>query len=336
MTAATLLHPFTADLLPPPAPDARVLWLGADPDFTLPEAFPSDITFVQGFRPTFLRLAQSRWNVTPSPEGEGYDLALVQCTRHRGENEARVGEALRRLKPGGLLVVAGGKTEGADSLRKRVGAWLSLEGHASKHHGIVFWAYRPDVLPPEAAAPAEPVGIESDGARFRTLPGMFSHGEVDAASKLLADHLPTGLKGAAADFCAGWGYLSRRLLDTQPGLTALDLYEADWASLEAAKSNLGGDEGRALGFFWQDLLGEPVERRYDVIVMNPPFHQGRAAEPGIGQEMIEKAAKALKGGGRLFIVANRGLPYEAVLAARFKTVRPLGADKRFNLFEAVR
>jgi 16S rRNA (guanine1207-N2)-methyltransferase len=336
MTAATLLHPFTAGLLPSPALEARLLWLGAEPDFTLPEAFPNAITFVQGFRPAFLRLANSGRNVIPSPEGEGYDLALVQCTRHRGENEARVGEALRRLKPGGLLVVAGGKTDGADSLRKRVSGWLSLEGHASKHHGIVFWVYRPDALPPEAAVPAEPVGFESDGARFRTLPGMFSHGEVDAASKLLADHLPAGLKGAAADFCAGWGYLSRRLLDTQPGLTALDLYEADWASLEAAKSNLGGDEGRALGFFWQDLLGEPVERRYDLIVMNPPFHQGRAAEPGIGQGMIDQAAKALKSGGRLFMVANRGLPYEAVLAARFNTLKPLGADKRFNLFEAVR
>ncbi|MBE7183137.1 MAG: class I SAM-dependent methyltransferase [Methylobacterium mesophilicum] len=335
MTAATLLHPFTADLLPPPKPDARVLWLGADPDFVLPEAFPSDITFVQGFRPTFLRLAKTGRNVIPSADGDAYDLALVQCTRHRGENEARIGEALRRLKPGGMIVVAGGKTEGADSLRKRVGAWLSLEGHASKHHGIVFWAHRPETLPPEAIRQPEPMAFEANGARFQTLPGMFSHGEVDPASKLLADRLPIGLKGHAADFCAGCGYLSCRLLDAQPRITALDLYEADWASLEAAKSNLSG-ENRALGFFWQDLLGEPVERRYDVIVMNPPFHQGRAAEPEIGQGMIKAAAKALKSGGRLFMVANRGLPYETALGSQFKSVRPMGADKRFNLFEAVR
>ena len=53
--------------------------------------------------------------------------------------------------------------------------------------------------------------------------------------------------------------------------------------------------------------------------MNPPFHRGRAAEPEIGAGMIRAAAKALKPGGRLFMVANRQLPYETVLAAVFSS-----------------
>ena len=66
-------------------------------------------------------------------------------------------------------------------------------------------------------------------------------------------------------------------------MTAIDLYEADFASLEAARTNLAGIGASRPRFFWHDLAAEPVDDRYDAIVMNPPFHQGRAAEPEIGQ-----------------------------------------------------
>ena len=45
--------------------------------------------------------------------------------------------------------------------------------------------------------------------------------------------------------------------------------------------------------------------------MNPPFHTRPRADPALGQAMIRKAAAALRRGGRLFMVANRQLPYEA-------------------------
>ncbi|WP_292248410.1 methyltransferase, partial [Mesorhizobium sp.] len=89
-------------------------------------------------------------------------------------------------------------------------------------------------------------------------------------------------------------------------------------------------------FFWTDLLGEPVERRYDAILMNPPFHRGRAAEPEIGAGMIRAAAKTLKPGGRLFMVANRQLPYEAVLAAAFSSHAEIARDGMFKVLSARR
>jgi len=116
------------------------------------------------------------------------------------------------------------------------------------------------------------------------------------------------------------------------GLSGLDLYEADFDALEAAKGNLGNTV--AQGFFWTDLLAEPVELRYDVIAMNPPFHRSRAAEPEIGVGMIRAAAKALKPGGRLFMVANRQLPYESVLSAAFASHAELARDGMFKVFSA--
>lgn len=329
---ATLIHPFESGALAAPE-TGRFLFLGAEPGFRLPEGFGADLHLVQGFRPHFRALEAARHKVAPRSEGTDFDGALVLAGRHRGQNEARIAEAVERVLPGGLILVAGGSDDGIASLRKRIEKLVGLEGSLPKHHGIAFWFRRPD----DAAALASalrpgPMLVEG---RFATAPGMFSHDRIDAGSRLLVECLPESTKGNAADFGAGWGYLSAMLAERTKGLAKIDLYEADYESLEAAKKNLAAlPNAPEFDFFWLDLVGEKVERKYDLIVMNPPFHQGRAAEPGIGQAMIKAVSGALKSGGQLLMVANRGLPYDQVLKAAFKDAGELRNESGFRVFAA--
>ncbi|RVD72195.1 class I SAM-dependent methyltransferase, partial [Mesorhizobium sp. M4A.F.Ca.ET.029.04.2.1] len=257
---------------------------------------------------------------------------LVLAGRHRGQNELRVAEAIERVAAGGLIVVAGGKEDGIASLRKRIDELVPLDGHLPKHHGVAFWFRRPVDAGAAAVLRAANPAVLVEG-RFHTAPGMFSFDRVDTGSKLLVESLPGDLKGIVADFCAGWGYVAAEVAPRFPGLTALDLFEADFEALEAAKANVNNTSA-APRFFWADLLGEPVERRYDAILMNPPFHRGRAAEPEVGAGIIRAAGKALKPGGRLFMVANRQLPYEAVLAAAFSSHVEVARDGMFKVLSA--
>ena len=129
--------------MPLPRKGERVLFLGAEPGFRLPEGFEAALHLVQGFRPHFRALQASGFTVTPQAEGGGFDTALVLAGRHRGQNELRIAEALERVAPGGLIVIAGGKDDGIASLRKRVDELVPLEGHLPKYHGIAFWLRRP-------------------------------------------------------------------------------------------------------------------------------------------------------------------------------------------------
>jgi 16S rRNA (guanine1207-N2)-methyltransferase len=331
----TLFHPFEAGVLAAPAKGERVLFLGAEPGFRLPEGWGADLRAVQGFRPDFRALEGMRLSsVTPRAEGAGYSSALVLAGRHRGRNELFIAGAIERTKPGGLILVAGSKDDGIASLRKRLEGFVSLDGSLPKYHGLAFWFRRPadEAVAAELSGANPPMLVED---RFRTAPGMFSFERIDAGSRLLAANLPADLSGAVADFCAGWGYLSAEAALRCPGITALDLYEADFEALEAAKVNLEA-ASPPKAFYWQDLLAEKVARRYDAIVMNPPFHKSRAAEPEIGAGMIRAAAVALKPGGRLLMVANRKLPYEKVLAAVFSRHAEIAADGLFKVFSARR
>jgi 16S rRNA (guanine1207-N2)-methyltransferase len=333
----TLFHPFEAGLIASPPAGKRVLFLNAEPRFRLPDGFAASFRLQQDFRPLFLALESGDHAVGPEAEGSDYDMALVLCSRHRGRNELWIAEALRRVRAGGIVVVGGGKTDGAASLRKRIQELLPLDGHGSKNHGVVFWLTRPSGLRVvvEALEGANPPAIVD--AEFAAAPGMFSHDRVDPGSRLLAENLPANLKGAAADFGAGWGYLSVKLARRGPDVASIDLYEASHAACEAARANMARlAPDMETRIHWHDLLSETVDRRYNVVVMNPPFHQGRATEPMIGAKMVGAASRALRPGGRLFLVANRQLPYEAALEAGFSRHGELSRDERYKVLWASR
>jgi 16S rRNA (guanine1207-N2)-methyltransferase len=331
-----LLFPFERGEIDPPAAGQSALIIGALHAMRLPDEWVAESKWVQGLRPNYLALQCAGLDVTAEMTGQDHDIALVLCGRHRGQNEHWISEALKRVRAGGLVVIAGGKNDGIDSLRKRVAGIIPIEGSLSKYHGTVFWLRRPltieDVIFDDGNA-----GNSKNAEGFNTAPGMFAHKKADIGSLLLAETLPKGLAGAAADFGAGWGYLSAALLRNSPNLASLDLCEADFQSLQAAKKNIGSLAGDTrVGFYWIDLLQESTGNKYDLVVMNPPFHQGRAAEPDIGTRMILAASKALKPGGRLFMVANKNLPYEKTLGMSFSKYREIANADGYKVIHANR
>jgi 16S rRNA (guanine1207-N2)-methyltransferase len=334
-TLKTLFHPFVTETVALPGEGTRYLFLGAEAGFAKPEGFASELTVVQGFRPEFRRLEAAHHGPVPVVEGEDFDGALILCDKHKGINEDRVAEALTRVKAGGLVVIAGAKEDGVQPLRKQLDR-LGFEPQSMpKYHGIAVWFTVPQD-PSSAIAKLQAKPVIVDG-RFETKVGLFSHAHVDDGSELLASRLPTNFDGNAADFGAGWGYLSVMLAETSPRTNRIDLFEASHDALEHARKNLASNCPKlTTRFFWQDLGSEPAKEKYDLVIMNPPFHEGHAAEPSIGEAMIKAAAEALRNGGELLMVANRGLPYEPILAANFKQHGETCRNSRFKILWAKR
>lgn len=329
----TLFHPYHAGGVTAPGAGERILFLGAGAGFSLPEGFAAELACIQGLRPDYRRLEAAGLAPTPDVPEADYSGALVLCGKHKGQNEDRVAQALQRVPAGGLIMVAGGKEDGIQPLRKRLlQLGFALEA-LPKYHGWVVWFRRPeDVQAAVSALEARPTLVEG---RFHTAPGMFSHEKADGGSQLLVERLPADFDGNAADFGAGWGYLSVMLAERAPRLARIDLFEADHAALGCAKRNLA-ENAPSLNarFFWQDLAAEPVKEKYDLVIMNPPFHEGHAAEPSLGQAFVRAAAGALKNGGRLLMVANRGMPYEPILAETMKEHAELCRNARFKVLTA--
>ena len=310
-----------------------VLVLRAAPSPFLDLVPPERLRCVQSFRPIHDALAGRGHPVSAKAEGPAA-MVVVNLTRSRAENLGMIARGLEILPPGGRLVVAGAKADGVESLIRQLARVLPAEGAFVKAHGRVVWLTRPEVLPAAVADWGAQAAPARNAEGFVTVPGVFSPERADAGSRQLAAAVAGRLSGRVADLGAGWGWLAQAVLAENPKITELDLYEAEAMALDAARANVA--DGRAR-FHWADAtgLGQGVPP-YDAVVSNPPFHQGRAAEPDIGAAFIVAAARILKPGGRLWLVANRQLPYEATLAAAFKHWERRSEDGLYKVFEAER
>ena len=281
------------------------------------------VDVVQSFRPDFEAFELAGYTVHPEVQGE-YAAALVCVTRSKAENRALI--ALARRVTEGPILVDGQKTDGIESLLREIRKRADVGEVISKAHGKLFAVTGGDFTDwAEGELPA----VEG---RFATALGVFSADGVDAGSAALVAALPDKLPKRIADLGAGWGYLADAIL-ARKGVQELHLIEAEKRSLDCARRNL--DDPRAR-FHWADATQFEAEEPFDAVIMNPPFHQSRAAEPSLGRAFIASAARLLKPAGQLWMVANRHLPYEAAAAELFRDVEELAGDNRFKILHAAK
>ncbi len=291
-------------------------------------ALPRDGTrVVTGFAPLADALRQVGWEVAPTVTGPA-GAAVLWWPRARAFGRALVAELAAVVPEGAPLVIDGQKLQGIDPAWRDLRARGEVLAEVTKGHGRTF-----AIANPGPAAFADWRGTETEVAPgFVTRPGVFSADGVDAGSALLARHLPADLAGAGADLGAGWGWLAAGVLRS-PRVTTLDLVEAEAEALACARRNAPDPRAR---FHWADATRWRPERLLDFVVTNPPFHTGRAADPALGAAFIAAAARMLAPSGRLWLVANRALPYEAPLAAAFAHVERIADEGGFKVFAAAR
>ncbi|GAA6163532.1 methyltransferase [Pelagimonas sp. KU-00592-HH] len=276
---------------------------------------------IQPLRPDYEAYERAGYACDVAENGR-YAAALVCLPRAKKQAHDLIARAVACAD---VVIVDGQKTDGSDSILKECRKRAEVAGVVAKAHGKLFWFSGGDF-----ADWAAPEWQEVDG--FLTRAGVFSADGIDPASKMLAAALPAKLGRNVADLGAGWGYLSRDILSRE-SVETLYLVEADHVALDCARKNV--EDARA-AFHWADVTRWEARARMDSVVMNPPFHTGRSAEPALGVAFIEAAARMLAPSGQLWMVANRHLPYETALNAAFGQVEEIAGDGRFKVLHASR
>ena len=303
----------------PPAGDILVLRPRIGDDLS---ALPQGRVVVEtGFRPDHDHFAARGYRSAGGP----YGSAVICLPRARAAALSLIHQAMASVPAGAPVLLDGQKTDGIDTAIKACReAGFQMGESLSKAHGKAI------CLTASAAPAAWAATVREVEGGFVTLPFCFSADGPDRGSALLAAALPDRLPAHVADLGAGWGYLSRAIL-SRPGVQHLDLVEAEAQALTCARQNV--PDPRA-AFHWADVPMFKPKHMWDAVVMNPPFHTGREAEPDLGIAFIRAAHCYLSPSGTLWLVANRHLPYDRVLTTLFKQVEEIGGDASFRLTRA--
>ncbi len=283
---------------------------------------PGRLRISQGFRPDHDHwvAAGLRVAITAKPAA----ATLVVAPRSKAHARALVAEACHLAQ---FVIIDGQKTDGIDSLWRDVRSRIGEVETLTKAHGRLFWFHVSDCFA-EWAAPEPARG--PDG--FVRQAGVFSGDGIDPGSALLAASLPPKLPARMADLGAGWGFLAQEVLK-RDSVISLDLVEAEHLALDCARLNIIDPRAH---FHWADATRFAPGKPVDGIVMNPPFHTSRTADPDLGRAFIRAAARLLTPAGQLWMVANRHLPYDSTLTECFKVVDDIGGNPSFRIIHATR
>jgi 16S rRNA (guanine1207-N2)-methyltransferase len=234
-----------------------------------------------------------------------------------------------RLAPTGALTLAGANDEGIRSCGKTLEEVFEEVKMLDARRHCRVWEARVPRPGLRASADAWMEELEADSPlgrlRWWSYPGCFAHGRLDEGSCRLMHHLPeTAEPIHALDFACGAGALSLALKQRCPQVT-LDLTDADALAVRAAQRAL--PEARV---WCRDGLRGLKGRTYDLIMSNPPLHDGVQADRRVLEGFLGKVRDHLKPEGVLLLVTERSVQISP--RVQLKGVKSLEEGQGFRVW----
>lgn len=170
--------------------------------------------------------------------------------------------------------------------------------------------------------------------RFMTDAGVFSKTGIDYGSRVLIDNVEISADANVLDVGCGYGPIGLTLarLADQGHVTMVDINER---AVELASENAKLNQIANVTILQSNVYEAVADRKFDVIVTNPPIRAGKA----VVHQILEEGASLLKPGGSMWVVIQKkqGAPSaEAKLEAVFGHVEEVTKDKGYRILKAVK
>jgi 16S rRNA (guanine1207-N2)-methyltransferase len=270
---------------------------------------------------------------------------LLRQSLYRISKEKRVAEHVLqslwdKLEIQGELLLAGYKQEGIKTLASRAAeAWHSAAELERGDGGLHLYRLGKTLAAPARLMDADYHALrlvgEWEGLGLWSKHGIFAWDRIDDGSRLLLEQLPKVLAGrdaaamSALDLGCGYGLLALAL--GRNGMARVLATDNNAAAVRAATHNL--QQHRPTGSFeviLDDCAGT-LNERVDLILCNPPFHQGFAVEGTLTDRFLAAAKRLLRPNGQALFVVNAFIPLERKAVEFFAEVTTLANDRRFKV-----
>jgi 16S rRNA (guanine1207-N2)-methyltransferase len=166
----------------------------------------------------------------------------------------------------------------------------------------------------------------------------FAGAKVDRGTRALLAALPGAAPEAttALDLGCGTAVLAVALATARPGLSvvAADQSAAAVASARATVA-ANGLEGQ-VRVVRDDAAASLPAASVDLVVCNPPFHQGVVVSDSFADRLFAGAARVLRPGGELWCVFNSHLPHRETLRRIVGPTRQVTRDPTFTVTASTR
>lgn len=264
-----------------------------------------------------------------------FQTLLYFVSKEKAIAEHVIQGAADLLRPGGKLILLGPKNSGIKTHAKKAAELYSCVAEVKKNGKqylakIAVGSHSDATNNPPAHAPT----AQSDYHRLRkqitwrdsglySKPGLFGWNKIDQGSALLAAQLSGVLNKlapvttlSAMDLGCGYGYLSaeawhcgvQRIVATDNCAAALSACEKNFELLGINGITIPSD------------CAEQIDEHFDLVLCNPPFHQGFKTDSTLSHRFLKNAARVIKKDGIVLFVVNSFLPVEKIAQDHFSSI----------------
>lgn len=299
-------------------------------------------------------LITNRWDIAEQAKQSGFiaqfsdfDLTAVadnsvdhifyRISKEKAVTHHLINQAQRVLKPNGVLWISGQKNEGVKTYIEKASVLFGCGKNIQKD-GMSYSSTLNKTVNTGEYLNDENYRQLREYFRINDLPvltkpGQFGWNKIDQGSEYLITEITSLLSAASIDrfldLGCGYGYLT--IASQTFSIKHRTLTDNNAAALATAKANCTGLNINA------DVIagdaGAQVQNQFDLILCNPPFHQGFSVDGDLTDKFLRNAQKLLAENGVAYFVVNQFIALEKKALPFFKHINLIAQNKSFKVIE---
>lgn len=262
------------------------------------------------------------------------ELILYYWTKNKQEVQFQLMQLLAQSPQGQQMLIVGNNRSGVRSAEKMLAPYgdiakIDTARRCSLYHFCLTQPVRADVADywhiyqHHSLAPL----------KIYSLPGVFSRQALDQGTELLLSTLTQPIQGKVLDLGCGAGVIGSFIQYHNPQVELL-MTDIHAMALTSAQRTL--EENHLQGQVKASNVFSHIEGKFNLIISNPPFHDGIETDYTAVENLIRQAKQFLLAGGELRLVANSFLPYPDLLDQHFGQHQVLAKTGKFKVYSVIK